>query len=122
MILADTSVWIEHFRRGLPRFEQELHHNRVLIHPVVIGELATGNLSHRKSTLAFLHRLPAAKPAASEEGLVFLESHRLFGQGIGWNDVQLLASTRLSNAMLWTVDKRLAEASRRLGVDFSHAC
>lgn len=121
MILADTSVWIEHFRRGLPRFEQELRQNRILTHQVVIGELATGNLSSRKSTLSFLQRLPAVKCATAEECLVFLESHRVYGRCIGWNDVQLLAAARLSNVMLWTVDKCLAEASSNLGVAFSHA-
>ena len=121
MILADTSVWIEHFRRGLPGFEQELRRSRILTHPVVIGELATGNLSNRKSTLALLRRLPAVKSATAEEGLVFLESHRLYGRGIGWNDIQLLAAARLSNVTLWTIDKRLAEASNHLGVAFSHA-
>ena len=121
MILADTSVWVEHFRRGLPRFEKELHQSRILVHQVVIGELATGNLSDRKSTLALLRRLPAVTSATADECLAFLESHRLHGRGIGWNDVQLLAAARLSKVLLWTVDKRLAQASSDLGVAFSHA-
>jgi predicted nucleic acid-binding protein len=121
MILADTSVWIEHFRRGILRFEEALLQNRILAHQIVIGELAAGNLSNRKSTLALLQRLPAVESATADECLAFMESHRLYGQGIGWNDVHLLAAARLSKVMLWTVDRRLAEAARLLGVAFSHA-
>ncbi len=118
MILADTSVWIEHFRRGLPRFGAALLQNRILAHQIVIGELATGNLSNRKSTLGFLQRLPAVKSATTDECFAFLESHRLYSQGIGWSDVQLLAAARLSRTLLWTVDKRLASAAHLLGVAY----
>lgn len=121
MILADTSIWIEHFRKGLPRFGGALLQNRILAHQIVIGELATGNLANRKSTLSFLRRLPAVKSATADECLAFLESHQLFGQGIGWSDVQLLAAARLSKVMLWTIDKRLAKAARLLGVAFPPA-
>lgn len=121
MILADTSIWIEHFRNGLPRFAATLLQNRILAHQIVIGELATGNLANRKSTLSFLQRLPSVKSATADECLQFLESHGLFGQGIGWSDVQLLAAARLSKVLLWTVDRRLAKAARLLGVAFSAA-
>ncbi len=121
MILADTSLWVDHFRRGHPRFEAALRQSRIFTHQVVIGELATGNLGNRKPVLALLRRLPAVKSATADECLAFLESHRLYGRGIGWNDVQLLAAARLSKVMLWTIDKRLAEASRHLGIAFSHA-
>jgi len=121
MILADTSIWVEHFRKGLPRFGAALLQNRILAHQIVIGELATGNLVSRKSTLAFLHRLPTVKSATADECLTFLESHRLYGQGIGWSDVQLLAAVRISKVLLWTTDKRLAKAARLLGVAFPPA-
>jgi predicted nucleic acid-binding protein len=118
MILADSSVWIEHFRKGLPDFAGALQQACILTHPVVIGELATGNLSNRKLTLASLQRLPGVKQATGSECLYFLEAHRLFGRGIGWSDIQLLASAHLSNVLLWTLDKRLAAAAIRLGVAF----
>lgn len=121
MILADTSLWVDHFRRGHPRFEAALQQNRIFTHQVVIGELSTGNLGNRKPVLALLRRLPAVKSATADECLAFLESHRLYGRGIGWNEIHLLAAARLSKVMLWTIDKRLAEASRQLGVAFSYA-
>ena len=116
MILADTSIWIEHFRQGLPLFGEELRRNHIFIHPAVLGELATENLSNRKSTLGLLRRLPVVKVATADECLGFLESHHLYGKGIGWIDVQLLAASRLSQVPLWTTDKRLRDAASLLGI------
>ncbi|CAN5146229.1 PIN domain-containing protein [soil metagenome] len=115
MILADTSVWVQHFRRGIPAFATALEAGSILMHPVVIGELATGNLAHRQQTLADLRRLPGTKVGTTEECLVFIETHQLHGRGIGWNDVQLLVAAKLSHDPLWTLDVRLAAAAAELG-------
>jgi hypothetical protein len=48
------------------------------------------------------------------EALAFLESHRLSGRGLGWVDVHLLASAKLSAAPLWTIDRRLGDVARDL--------
>jgi len=110
-----TSVWIEHFRRGVPMLADALTQRLVLLHPTVIGELATGNLKTRAQTLADLRRQPVAETGTFEECLRFIEIHQLFGIGVGWSDVQILVSAGLSRAPLWTVDKRLAGAADRLG-------
>jgi predicted nucleic acid-binding protein len=52
MTLVDTSVWVDHFRRGNPALEALLLDGEVLCHPFVIGELACGNLKRRSETLA----------------------------------------------------------------------
>lgn len=44
MILADTSVWIAHFRGKESRLAPLLDGEQVVIHPFVIGELALGKL------------------------------------------------------------------------------
>lgn len=116
MVLIDTSVWVAHFRAGSSALATLLQERLVLSHPVVIGELATGNLKNRRQTLADLRRLPLAGIASFDECLQFLELHRLFGRGIGWSDTQLLASARLSKATLWTLDKRLAAAAREFSL------
>jgi len=118
MILADTSVWVQFFRRGMPAFSAALEEGSVMIHPIILGELATGNLANRKQTLAALRNLPGTKVGTVEECLEFLETHSLYGRGIGWNDVQLLASARLSNLPLWSLDARLNAAATELGVGF----
>lgn len=115
MILIDTSVWVDHLRSGLPELVSLLEEERVLMHPVVLGEIACGDLRQRQSTLRLLSGLPEAVQASNAEAIAFIEAKALMGQGIGFIDVHLLASTALSGqARLWTHDKRLAQAAMRL--------
>ncbi|MFA6955903.1 MAG: type II toxin-antitoxin system VapC family toxin [Thermoanaerobaculia bacterium] len=113
MILADTSVWIDHFRRGNAALVEALEREDVLVHPFVIGELACGELKKRREILELLASLPSAIVASDEEALQFIEQRRLMGKGIGYIDVHLLASAALTEgARLWTLDKRLAPFAR----------
>ena len=107
MILADTSVWVDHLRRSDSALRAALEANQICIHPMVIGELACGNLRNR-TILVNLQLLPQATIATNDEALAMIEQHKLMGRGVGFVDVHLLASARLSNATLWTRDKRLA--------------
>ena len=81
MILVDTSVWVEHLCRGLPRLATLLQAGEVLIHPWVIGELACGNLRNRSQVLDLLQGLPAATVASDAEVLLLIERDRLMGRG-----------------------------------------
>ena len=119
MILADTSVWVEHFRRGIPAFRAALQNGRISIHAVVLGELACADLVKRTRTLAALRALPRSEAGTTEECLDFIEVHRLYGRGIGWTDVQLLVSAALSGNLLWSLDNRLASAATGLGVAYA---
>jgi predicted nucleic acid-binding protein len=114
MILADTSVWIDFFRRGSTRFAKCLTRGQIVTHSVVVGELATGNLLKRSETLGWLAMLPRASEGSVKECLLYLESHRLYGRGVGWNDIQLLVSAQLSHVPLWSLDSRLAQLSTEL--------
>jgi predicted nucleic acid-binding protein len=116
MILADTSVWIEYFRHGKIGLGERLVEGQILIHPFVFGELACGSLNNRAAFLARLNALPAARPASQAEVLTLIEEHRLWGLGLNWIDIHLLASALLSDCRFWTLDKRLALAAKRLGV------
>ena len=119
MILVDTSVWVNHFRRTDARLVQLLEDGEVMTHPLVIGELACGTLPRRREVLDLLHQLEAAPIAADDEALAFIERHRLMGRGIGYVDVHLLASAALAHgAALWTADARLASAAA--GLSLSH--
>ena len=115
MILADTSVWIGHFRGQEPGLAPLLKEGVVLTHPFVLGELACGNLSKRELTLAHLSSLPAAVHAQHEEALQIVDKRKLWGAGIGWIAAQLIASALLSNCLLWTLDKQLREAALQAG-------
>jgi predicted nucleic acid-binding protein len=115
VILADTSIWIDHFRTGNSTLGNELEAKQILMHPFVIGELACGMLRHRARALDLLVRLPRLPVASDEEAMLFLERHRLMGRGIGLVDVHLLASVALgAPARLWTRDRRLAEVAAEL--------
>jgi hypothetical protein len=116
MVLADTSVWIEHFRRGEPRLAARLADGLILMHPFVSGELACGNLKDRAAILFDLHALPPAKQASNAEVLQLIEDRRLWGRGLGWIDAHLLASALLSSCQFWTLDTRLARAGVELGL------
>ena len=116
MILVDTSIWIEHLRRGHPGLAARLEDAQVSIHPFIVGELACGHLKNRREVLALLVALPQVAIADHDEVLAFVEKHRLMGAGFGWVDVHLLASAVLSGVPLWTADARLRRAAARLGV------
>ena len=119
MILVDTSVWVDHLRRGDAQLAQLLEGAAVLMHPFVIGEIACGSLADRKGVLELLQDLPVAPVADVDELLAFVERQRLFGKGIGYVDIHLLASVALSaGAALWTRDKRLRTAADGLGCAF----
>lgn len=115
-MLVDTSVWIDHFRRSNHDLEHLLDEGAVLTHPFVIGELACGSLARRSEVLDLLRALPTALVATPDEVHTLIERHRLFGTGLGWVDVNLLASAKLSGQSLWTKDRRLHGAAARLGL------
>jgi predicted nucleic acid-binding protein len=112
MILVDTSVWIDHFRFGNGNLTAILERDLVLTHPFVIAELACGNLKHRAGTLTDLGTLPRAVMADNQEVLMYIERHSLWGFGIGCVDAHLLASALLSDASLWTPDRRLQSCAK----------
>ena len=116
MVLVDTSVWIRHFRHRDPQLEDLLLNGRVVCHPFIIGELACGNLRNREEILTLLSALPRAITADHEEILRFIEIHKLMGKGLGYVDVHLLASARLSGIDFWTRDRNLENAARKLNI------
>ena len=123
MILVDTSVWVDHLRGEEPHLVSLLSENQVLGHPMVIGELACGNLRNRDELLQDLKGLPAIPSASHDEVLYLIEERRLMGRGIGFIDAHLLAATVLAApAKLWTKDMRLLKVAvaLRLAYDTSY--
>lgn len=113
-MLVDTSVWVEHLRRGDPVLSALLSREEVECHPFIIGELACGSLQRRSEILALLQKLPHVPLASHDEVLTFIERHRLMGRGIGWIDAHLLASAALARTLLWSRDRRLSYVARML--------
>jgi len=119
VILVDTSVWIDHLRRGDARLAELLERGFVVIHPFVLGEIACGNLADRAVILELLQALPTVVVADNDEALGFIERLGLYGRGIGFLDVHLLAAVALApETGLWTRDRRLHSIAEDLGLAF----
>ena len=121
MILLDTSVWVDHLRRGDSLVVRVLESGQAGAHAFVIGELACGNLKSRAQVIDLLQALPQLAMAADDEVLGFIEGHALMGRGIGYIDAHLLAAVAIHDSLLWTRDKRLQEIATGLGVAFIEA-
>ncbi len=119
MVLADTSVWIRHFRGEEYNLADYLSKGLILMHPFVCGELACGTLRNRARILSDFRALPEASVASDEEVLRLIENRSLWGRGLGLIDIHLLSSALISGCGFWTLDRRLASAARDLGVSWT---
>lgn len=117
MILADTSVWVDHFRSGDKDLQNALNQGQIVIHSWIIAELALGSLRERAKTLAMLDLLPQVRVAQMSELRVMIEARRLYSVGIGLTDSQLIASVFLNPpTLLWTRDKPLRRVANAIGI------
>ncbi len=119
-VLADTNIWCRYFREGQDRLSSLIEYDFLAIHPLVIGELSVANLPSRNQTLIDLQAFPALRPASFAETHHLIELHKLWGKGLQWNDLAILASVIASdNVLLWTEDKRLAEMAGQFSVCYT---
>ncbi len=117
IVLADTSIWIDHFRRGEPQLARILERGDIVMHPFVVGELMLGNASKMAAVVEDLQSLPKANVANADEILTFIADRKLAGSGIGYVDAHLLAACALTpETFLWTRDKRLHSVARALSL------
>lgn len=123
LVLADTSVWVAHFRSGNPMLHSLVAMDQVLCHPLIVLELACGTPpAPRERTLGDLKELQQAVVATTGEILALIEREQIHASGCGAVDMALLASVLLTpDTLLWTIDKNLDALAARLGVAFSPA-
>lgn len=119
MILVDTSVWVEMFRRG--RFKSELAtligSDQLCTHPFVLAELACGYLPDRQQTLVELDKLSALPTMPAADVRYMIETRGLFSKGISFIDAQLIASCiTTSGTQIWTLDGPLDRVAESLGL------
>ena len=120
MILADTSIWVDHLRSGNKEMRRHLEHGQIVIHPFIVAELALGSLKERTKTLALLDLLPQVRVARLSELRLMIEARRLYNMGIGLTGAHLIASVLIdSPTLLWTRDKRLRQVAEALGIHAS---
>jgi predicted nucleic acid-binding protein len=117
MVLADTSIWIDHFRRNDLRLARFLDAGDVVMHPFVIGELALGYVPKIAEMIDDLETIPKATVANTDEVLKFISDRKLSEFGIGYVDAHLLAAAALApETFVWTRDKRLHAAAQLLSL------
>ena len=120
LVLADTSVWVAHFRKPNPALQTMLSADQVLCHPMVLLEIACGTPpAPRERTLSDLRQLRSATVANTDETLALIEREQLQDSGCGAIDLLLLGSVLLtSHAVLWTLDKNLEALAARFDISF----
>ena len=120
MILVDTSVWIDHLHMSEPALSDKLRSGQVLMHPMVVGEVACGNLPRRAETLRRMRLLPRIKELPHELVVSSIDSRNLKGRGIGFIDAHLICSVlEHGETLLWTRDRRLRRVAEDFRVAFS---
>jgi predicted nucleic acid-binding protein len=116
IVLVDTSVWFDHWRRGNPRLARLLTDDAVVVHPFVVGEIALGSIARRGEVLRNLSELYTTRVARHGEVMTLVDRTPLWGRGVGWVDAHLLASALLDRVRLWSLDQPLARAAADLRV------
>ena len=120
MILVDTTVWIDHLRKAEPDLQNLLDTGKVLMHSMIIGELACGHLPNRREFIGKLNSMPAIEECDLPDVLAMIDSRSLMGRGIGFIDAHLICSVLNRNdATLWTRDGRLKDVAEDLGIAHS---
>ena len=119
MILVDTSVWIDHLRRPERELIRQLREGRVLMHAMIVGELACGNLNSRYERLREWQALPQIRVRQHPDVLTTIDARDWSGKGLGFVDVHLLASVlQREDTSLWTRDKRLGRLADALSIAY----
>jgi predicted nucleic acid-binding protein len=117
LILADTSIWSDHFRSGNKELQKVLNSGLIVVHPWIVAELALGSLPDRAKTLAMLDLLPHMRVARTNELRLMIEARRLYNVGIGLTDAHLIASVFLNPpTLLWTKDKQLRKVAESFAI------
>ena len=118
MILADTTIWIDHLRRSDSQMQKLLDGGQVIMHPFVAVELALGSPRDRARALAELDGLLKVNVAELSEVRQMIEARALYAKGIGLTDAHLVASCLITPpTRLWTRDAALKNVAKSAGID-----
>ena len=123
MVLVDTSVWIRFLAGHQPYaagLDELLGRDEVVGHEMVFGELLIGDRGGRANLLAAYALMHQASTVPHVEIVEFVRHRRLFGRGVGWIDVHLLASAKVGGYQLWTADPRFVAAAENLHMAYKH--
>jgi predicted nucleic acid-binding protein len=118
MVIVDTSVWVDHLCTDDEGLRLLLLDGMVSVHPYVVGEIACGHITNRAAVLQLLRALPQADVVSDVEYFHFIEKNKLWGAGLGFVDIHILASASLSHSHIFTRDKALHLASQKMKLSY----
>jgi hypothetical protein len=119
VIVVDTSIWVDHFRRRDPELMALIGSGEVVLHPYVLGELLLGGFPTKGEAAEQMQILLNPPVASASEAAAFIAWAKLAGTGVGYVDAHLLISAKLmSTGRVLTRDKRLQRQAKRLGLAF----
>ena len=117
MILADTSIWVDHLRNRNLEMEKRLIRGQIVMHPFIVAEIALGSLHNRRKKLDDMDALLEVKVAQLNEVRHMIEAHALYSKGIGLTDAHLIASCLMTpGTQLWTRDADMKNVAKALGI------
>lgn len=120
MIVVDTSVWVDHFRKPMRALSELLSEGSVALHPFVYGELLLGGLPSQSEAAVQLLKLQRSPLASASETAAFIEWAGLVGTGVGYVDTHLLVAAKLQpEGKVMSYDKRLRAQAERLGLAYA---
>lgn len=81
-LILDTSVWIDHFKKGNKKITHLLKTEEILIHPFILGELSLGQFEQktRFKILDMLNLMLKTEVDTHEQIIHFVEKNKLFTQ------------------------------------------
>jgi predicted nucleic acid-binding protein len=120
VIVVDTSVWIDHFRKQDTPLRHLLNEVQIALHPCVWGELLLSGLPKSGPVAEALIELDEAPLASAAEVAAFIVWANLAGTGLGYVDAHLLVSAKmLPNGSVLTNDRKLHAQAVRLGIAYT---
>ena len=87
-------------------------------HDLVYGELLIGDSGGRARFLGEYSLMQRTMTVPHDEAVLLARHRKLYGRGLSWVDVHLLASALAEGHQLYTADDALADAARELGIAY----
>ena len=112
MILVDTSIWIDHFKKKNEILSQWILDGMVCTHSLIIQEICLGDFKQKVKIIDSLKHLIIIPMISHQEFILFSTKHNF--RKVGVVDVHLIASAILSRCSIMTSDKSLALAAQKV--------
>ena len=123
LVLIDTSIWIDYFRKKEPLFEEVenlIEQERVCIVHFIVAEILQGAKSDEEFKI--LQSATEIFHSLEEQADTWVEAARLSnhlrrtGNPIGLGDCYIATLASQHNAILWTLDKHFKQIKKFLKI------